>query len=111
MSETGVSVHSGFPNAADDARLTPLDLHALLVPNPRSTFLFAAEGDDFGEFGIVAGDIVVVDRALAPQPTDMVAWVHDDGFALGPLSKLPADAQVWGVITSTIHRHRGRKHE
>lgn len=104
-------MHSGFPNAADDARLTPLDLHALLVPNPRSTFLFTAEGDDFAELSITAGDIVVIDRALTPQPTDMVAWIHEDGFALGPLSNLPANAEVWGVITSTIHRHRRRKHE
>lgn len=102
----GISVHSGFPNAADDARLTPLDLHSLLVPQPRSTFLFAIEGDDWREQGIYAGDIAVIDRALTPRPTDMVAWIHDGNFLLGPLPDAPADAQIWGVVTSIIHRYR-----
>src|SRR5688572_10809039 len=112
MSDTGVSVHSGFPNAADDARLTPLDLHALLVPQPRSTFLFTAEGDEFQDLGITAGDIVVIDRALVVKPDDLIAWVHNDGFVLGPRKQLPMDAEIWGVVTATIHRQRqGKQHE
>ena len=102
----GISVHSGFPNAADDARLTSLDLHSLLVPQPRSTFLFAIEGDDWREQGIYAGDIAVIDRALTPRPTDLVAWIHDDNFLLGPLTDAHPEAQLWGVVTSIIHRYR-----
>lgn len=102
----GISVHSGFPNAADDARLTPLDLHALLVPQPRSTFLFTVEGNEWQEQGIHDGDIAVIDRALVPKITDMVAWVHDDIFVLGPMASVQRDAQTWGVVTSIIHRYR-----
>lgn len=107
----GISVHTGFPNAGDDARLTPLDLHALLVPQPRSTFLFAVEGDDWVERGIYAGDIAVIDRALAPRPTDLVAWILDDSFTFGDLANAPHDGQIWGVVTSVIHRYRGATHE
>jgi len=102
----GISVHSGFPNAADDARLTPLDLHGLLVPQPRSTFLFTVEGNDWQEQGIYDGDIAVIDRALVPRPTDTIAWIHDDLFVLGPRAAMDKDAQVWGVVTSIIHRYR-----
>lgn len=102
----GISVHTGFPNAGDDARLTPLDLHALLVPQPRSTYLFAAEGNDWAGQGIQAGDIVVIDRALVPRPTDLVAWTSGDEFVLGNLTDAPEASEVWGVVTSTIHRHR-----
>jgi DNA polymerase V len=102
----GISIHTGFPNAGDDARLTPLDLHALLVPQPRSTFLFTVEGDDWAERGIYAGDIVVIDRSLAPRQTDLVAWVLDDSFTFGELTAIAQGGQIWGVVTSVIHRYR-----
>jgi len=104
----GVSVHYGFPNPAADKTLESLDLHQLLVQRPISTFLFRITGADWQDLGIFDGDIAVVDRALSPRKTDIAAWWDNDRgeFRLSYYRDLPADGQVFGVITSTVHQFR-----
>ena len=99
-----VSTHAGFPNAAEDTRLSGLSLDALLVPQPRSTFFFTIEGDQWAAQGIFTGDIAVVDRALPHRPNALVIWVNGSDFALSPVHETPNGAEIWGVITAIIHR-------
>ena len=106
---TGMSIHAGFPNAADDTRLKTLSLDTLLVPQPNSTFYFRVVGNQWHREGIFDGDIALVDRAWHPQRNDLVIWWHNDEFAVSPFYRLPQGAETWGVVTSTIHRHGGHK--
>lgn len=91
----GVSVHDGFPNAATDGALQPLDLHQLLIKNPISTF-FVRGGTD----------ILVVDRSLIPRPTDQIVWSHDGELHASALTQMPTGAETWGVITARITQLR-----
>lgn len=106
--EVGTSIHAGFPNAADDARLQSLDLNQLLIPQPHSTFHFRIRGDSWQRYGVFDHDIALVDRSLTPRPRDIVVWWRDDtdGFALSTQQRTPADATIWGVITTIIHQYR-----
>ena len=105
--ESGVSEHTGFPNAATDQRLSPLDLTKLLVRHPSSTFYMRIAGDSGVEEGIYSGDIAVIDRALAPKKSDLVIW-WDDAFMISRAGKLPPKVIPWGVITYIIHEYRGK---
>jgi DNA polymerase V len=105
---TGMSIHAGFPNAADDTRLKKLSLDTLLVPQPNSTFYFRIAGNQWHREGIFDGDIALVDRACRAQRNDLVIWWHDDEFAISPLYRLPPGAQTWGVVTTTIHQFGDR---
>lgn len=107
LQEHGVSEHTGFPNAATDQRLTALDLSALLVRHPSSTFYMRISGDSGAHEHIYADDIVVVDRALAPKKSDLVIW-WDDAFMISRAHKLPPKIIPWGVITYVIHEYRGK---
>lgn len=107
LQEHGVSEHTGFPNAATDQRLTALNLSALLVRHPSSTFYMRISGDSGVEENIYAGDIAVVDRALTPKKSDLVIW-WDDAFMISRASKLPPKIIPWGVITYVIHEYRGK---
>jgi hypothetical protein len=104
----GVTIHSGFPNpAAEQSKAgrggLSLDLNALIVKNPVSTFYFQVEGSEWEGRGIYDGDIAVVDRALTPKPTDLVAtWAYQT-LMICRFTKLPKDAELWGVITAVIH--------
>jgi len=105
---TGVSIHVGFPNPATDKTLESLDLHQLLVQRPASTFLFRIAGDDWREVGIFDGDIAVIDRALSPRKMDIVAWWNDDDgeFQLTHYKDMPAQAQLFGIVTATVHQFK-----
>lgn len=119
-------VRAGFPNPADDARGLPLDLNELVVRHPAATFYLRVEGDSMVGAGMVAGDIVVVDKSLEPRNGDVVIAVVDGDFTLKFLKRQGAgawlvaanpaykpialhealDAQVWGVVTFVIHQTR-----
>lgn len=104
--QSGVSVHSGFPNPAADASIQDIDLNKLLVQNSVSTYFMRVAGDEWQDNGIFARDIVIIDRALTAKPNDMVIWILHDEFAISPRHILPAGATVWGVVTSVIHQYR-----
>lgn len=99
----GVSVHAGFPNAADDSRLKGLSLDSLLIKNPTSTFHFRVSGSSWQNIGIFDGDIALVDRALIPQGNDMVIWSYEGGFAISPHNRMCRGAVLWGTVTTVIH--------
>ncbi len=120
-------VKAGFPNPAEDAGGQGLDLNDLLVPRPISTYYLRVEGDSMTGAGIISGDIVVVDKSLEARSGDIVVAAVEGEFTLKRLKKqghevwlLPEnpayppialhearDVTIWGVITYTIHRHRG----
>lgn len=102
----GVSVHSGFPNAATDVSLQSIDLNTLLVPNSISTFMMRIDGDEWLTVGIGQGDLILIDRSLHARRNDLVIWWHEDTFAMSPRHTLPNGSQAWGVVTSVIHQFR-----
>ncbi|HID8535213.1 peptidase S24 [Stenotrophomonas maltophilia] len=67
----------GFPPPADDFMDDAIDLHRLLVRNPAATFLCRADGWSMSGAGVSDGDILVVDRSVAPQGGDLVIAVWD----------------------------------
>lgn len=101
----GVSVHAGFPNAAEDHVARALDFNALLVRHPVSTYCFRIEGNAYEDRGIFSGDIAVIDRALSPRPDDLVLYFEGDNFVITQFRKLQK-VEIWGVVTSIIHRTR-----
>lgn len=107
LREHGVSEHTGFPNAATDARLNSLDLTKLLIRHPSSTFYLRVAGNSGRDYGVEAGDIVVVDRALEARTKDLVIWWDDDNFIISVAKLLPSGITPWGVVTHCIHVFRG----
>lgn len=104
----GVSVHTGFPNPAADARLQSLDLNQLLINHTASTYFFRVRGSEWESTGVFDNDIAIVDRALDATPNDTVLWWSENSetFCISALHKVPKQATVWGVITATIHQLR-----
>lgn len=103
---TGISIHSGFPNPASDQRLHTLNFNDILIQNTASTFTFRIKGQDWNALGIFDADLAVVDRALDPGRNDIVVWWHDGSFGISFVRDTPRDAQHWGVVTAVIHQFR-----
>lgn len=60
-------ISAGFPSPAEDYADRRLDINEYLVRNPVSTFFFSVQGDSMQGAEIFNGDILVVDRSIAPS--------------------------------------------
>ena len=78
----GSSVKAGFPSPADDFLDTPLDLNRELVHNPASTFFVRVSGDSMAGDGIGDGDLLVVDRSVAPYDGCIAVCYVDGEFTV-----------------------------
>ena len=121
---TRASVAIGFGSPSGDSGVTRLDLNDILVRHPLATFMMRIAGGAMRELGIDDGDLVLVDRAIAPAHGHVVIAVVEDEFMCRQLSKQGAsmrlqaaggnspdvvaregdDAQfeLWGVVTQVI---------
>ena len=85
-------------------------------------FVMQMAGDSMINAGIHNGDLLIVDRSLAPVPGDVVAAVMDDEIAIKRLVSragitilhaenprydyMPsngASPAIWGIVTDVIH--------
>ena len=118
------AVAAGFPSPADDYVEATIDLNGVLIPRPSSTFLMRVDGEAMRGEGIHHGDLLVVDRSVAPRPGSTVVAVHEGRFVLRRLEGRPArwclvasddttpaialcgedpDLLIWGVVIHAVH--------
>ncbi len=117
-------VACGFPSPAEQYVESPLDLNRLLVHRPAATYFVKATGDSMQGAGIRAGDILVVDRSLAPTDGAIVIacvnneftvkYYRTDGTRVWLEPAHPAfkpiyfnegmELRVFGVVTSLVHQ-------
>lgn len=119
-------VSAGFPSSAENFTEQTLDLNELLIAHPVATFFVRVKGDSMIEAGIHSGDILIVDRSLAPVHNKVAVVRIDDEFTLKRLHyhsqglRLVAanpeyspieitaetDFEIWGIVTFIIHKPR-----
>lgn len=106
-SDSGVSIHAGFPNPAADQSLSSLSLDQLLIDHPSSTYLFRIRGGEWQAQGIFDGDIAIVDRAVEAHKSDLVIWWHEaeTNFVISKRSHVKVTSSLWGTITAIIHSY------
>jgi len=122
IGSTRASVAIGFGSPSGDSGVTRLDLNDILVRHPQATFLMRISGDAMREHGVDSGDLVLVDRAIAPAHGHVVIAVVDEEFVCRQLCKQGSDIrlrasragcadivareggefQLWGVVTRVI---------
>ncbi|MCM1021491.1 MAG: translesion error-prone DNA polymerase V autoproteolytic subunit [Muribaculum sp.] len=126
---SGTAVRAGFPSPGQDYVDESIDLNRYLVKHPASTFYAKVEGLSMAGEGIDEGDILVIDRSLAPENGDLAVCCVDGEFTLkririvdhNKILLLPSnpefspieisaddDFSIWGIVTSTIKLNRRR---
>jgi DNA polymerase V len=76
------TVWAGFPSPAADFAVKRCDLNDLMVTHPAATFFWEVRGTSMVESGISDGDLLVVNRALAPRHMDVVVAEVDGEFTV-----------------------------
>jgi DNA polymerase V len=117
------SNETGFPSPATDHLENRLNLNDRLVKYPASTFFIEVGSDSEEGLGVSAGDILIVDRSLAPRSNSLViaemegehvvcravrthsGWKLEKGN--GDMESLDYQSgqgpQIWGRVTHVIH--------
>lgn len=70
-------IKAGFPSPAQDYMEERIDLNRIVVRSPETTFYARVSGSSLRDAGILDGDIVVIDKSLAPRDatTSRLAWM------------------------------------
>ena len=117
-------VEAGFPSPADDHMERMLDLNEEIVRHPAATFFVRVQGHSMKDAGIHPGDILVVDRSLAPADRQIVVAMIDGEFTVKRFRRSKGkifleaenpdfkpieigedrDMTVWGVVSYIIHK-------
>lgn len=92
------TVETGFPSPATDHLEERLNINEHIVNRPASTFYSRVRGHDYEEFGIYDGDILVIDRSLAPRHNSIVMMAMDGEFKICRVQEIKGD---WFVRTAT----------
>lgn len=120
------TVPAGFPSPADDYVEARMDLHELTGATSPSCYFLRVAGESMVGAGIHDGDLLVVDRALAPASGAVVVASVDGELTVkryvvraGRAVLLAANPDyppielrdeqemiVWGVVTHSLHDHR-----
>ncbi len=66
------SIQAGFPSPEEEALCDVIDLDEYLITKPEASFLLQVSGDSMTGEGIMAGDLVVVEKGRAPKNGDVV---------------------------------------
>lgn len=116
-------VSAGFPSPADDYVERSFDLNELCIQHPAATYVVRVEGESMTGAGILPGDILVVDRSLRANHSDIVVASVYGELTVKELSLRPtlqlvphnpdflvinigegSDFEIFGVVSSVIRQ-------
>lgn len=94
----------------------PVTLDQLLIPKPASTVIFPIRDASAAQYGLKAGDLLIVDRHATPADNQLVIISANDDLIISRLGshrghtpfKLPDESEnvtnlsIWGVVTYII---------
>jgi DNA polymerase V len=118
--EEGIS--AGFPSPAGDFLDTTIDLNKELIQNPSSTFFGRVRGDSMIGAGLDDGDLLIIDKSLAPSDGKIaicfidgdftckrirvdknVVWLVAENKLYKPIKVTKEDDfLIWGIVTTVI---------
>lgn len=117
------AISAGFPNQATEEVEDTLDLNELLIRKPAATFFLRVTGNSMINAGIFDGDILIVDRSIAPISGKIVIAAINGELTVKRLFKkgdtvqlvaendayhpieitADTDLHIWGVVINVIH--------
>lgn len=117
------SIQAGFPSPEEEALGDVIDLDEYLITKPEASFLLQVSGDSMIGEGIMAGDLVVVEKGRAPKNGDVVIAEVDGEWTMkyyrkqGELIVLEAanpkyptirpqnELKLGGIVTAVVRKY------
>jgi len=117
-----VGISAGFPSPADDFIELTIDLNKHLIKHKDSTFFAKVKGHSMKNAGIFDGDLLVIDKSLAPQDGKIaicqidgeftvkrikiekdIVWLVAENDAYEPIKVTEEnELMIWGIVMHSI---------
>lgn len=98
------SLITGFASPAQGYEEPPIDINALVQPNPRSSYTVNVTTDRYRALGLTKGDVAIVDRSYQAAPGFPLLFSHENAFTCGYLSDIKKNDVYFGRITFVIRK-------
>lgn len=117
------AVQAGFPSPEEEALCDVMSLDEYLVNRPETSFLLQVTGDSMIHAGILAGDLVVIEKGREPKNGDIVIAEVDGEWTIKyfrkqgkavyleaanpkyPAIRPNAELRLGGVVTAAIRKY------
>lgn len=97
-----VGISAGFPSPADDFIELTIDLNKHLIKHKDSTFFAKVKGHSMKNAGIFDGDLLIIDKSLAPQDGKIAICQIDGEFTVKRI-KIENDV-VWLIAENEDYK-------
>jgi len=97
-----VGISAGFPSPADDFIELIIDLNKELIKHKDSTFFAKVKGNSMKNAGIFDGDLLIIDKSLAPQDGKIAICQIDGEFTVKRI-KIENDV-VWLIAENEDYK-------
>lgn len=116
-------IPAGFQAPAEDAGREMISLDQFLIKNPNNTFALKVKGDSMEKAGIIAGDLLLVEKRTDVKNGQIVIAHLPSGFTVKRLIKkgnksylqaesdknyqiaLEEGTEIWGVVIGSIRKY------
>jgi len=117
------SVQAGFPSPEEESLCDIISMDEYLVAKPEASFLLQVSGDSMVGEGIMAGDLVVVEKGREPKSGDIVIAEVDGEWTMKyfkregkqvileaanpkyPVIRPRTELRLGGVVTAVIRKY------
>jgi len=117
------SVQAGFPSPEEESLCDIISMDEYLVAKPETSFLLQVSGDSMIGEGIMAGDMVIVERGREPKSGDIVIAEVDAEWTIKyfkregkqvvleaanpkyPIIRPKTELRLGGVVTAVIRKY------
>ncbi len=117
------AVQAGFPSPEEEALCDVMSLDEYLVSRPETSFLLQVTGDSMIQAGILAGDLVVIEKGREPKSGDIVIAEVDGEWTIKyfrkqgkavyleaanpkyPVIRPKTELRLGGVVTAAIRKY------
>jgi len=76
------TVEAGVPSPAEEELADTMSLDEWLIGNKEATFMLKVRGESMRDAGIMAGDMVLVERGVTPHDGDIVIAEIDNAWTM-----------------------------
>ena len=117
------SVQAGFPSPEEESLCDIISMDEYLVAKPETSFLLQVSGDSMIGEGIMAGDLVIVEKGREPKSGDIVIAEVDGEWTIKyfkregkqvvleaanpeyPVIRAKTELRLGGVVTAVIRKY------
>jgi DNA polymerase V len=91
-------VKAGFPSPAGDFIFDTIDLNRELIKDPDTTFLARVSGNSMQDMRIYDGDLILIDRSIAPSNGKIAVCYIDGEFTLKRLEIIKEGTEIKKIL-------------